>query len=136
MMKAGCKPKMLWMGRGWSLLAESQDRAAQVSEGWRRDVLAHEAQCRLGSLGRHRVFPPFSRTLCYCCHGQGSPRAEIIATKLQASCPEGHPWKWNLLLRQAQPPLSWEKASAFVSLDASRPAPLRPSSSSRSGLFS
>ena len=126
------------MGRaGACWLSPRTDQHRCQTKGWRRGVLECEAQRWLGGLGRHRwVFPPCSRTLCYCCHRQGSPRAEIMATKLQASCPEGHPWKWNWLLCKAQPPFSWEKASVFVSPDASRPAPLHLSSSSRSGLFS
>ena len=112
------------MGRaGACWLSPRTDQHRCQTKGWRRGVLECEAQRWLGGLGRHRwVFPPCSRTLCYCCHRQGSPRAEIMATKLQASCPEGHPWKWNWLLCKAQPPFSWEKASVFVAPDASRPA--------------
>lgn len=93
MMKPGCEPEMLWMGRaGACWLSPRTEQHRCQTEGWRRGVLEREAQRWLGGLGRHRwVLPPCSRTLCYCCHRQGSPRAEIMATKLQASCPEGHP---------------------------------------------
>ena len=75
-MKPGCEPEMLWMGRaGACWLSPRTEQHRCQTEGWRRGVLEREAQRWLGGLGRHRwVLPPCSRTLCYCCHRQGSPR--------------------------------------------------------------
>lgn len=137
-MKLGCEPEMLWMGRaGACWLSPRTEQHRCQTEGWRRGVLECEAQCWLGGPGKAQVgIPTLQQDTLLLLSRQGSPQAEVMATKLQTSCPEGHPWKWNWLLCKAQPPFSWEKASVFVSPEARRPAPLLLSTSSGSGLFS